>query len=132
MSRRALRATAALSGLLLVLSGCYTGHGRAESRRELLKIGMSPEEVRDELGEPDEVAGMLDPQDSVPVVVWTYAYTTPFTMYIVPTIGLFTVVLCVPSVCYLLGLTWGGSTCRLRVEFGPDLKLRRAVTDLHY
>jgi len=47
-------------------------------------------------------------------------------------LGLFTVVLCVPSVCYLLGLTWGGSTCRLRVEFGPDLKLRRAVTDLHY
>src|ERR1051325_9058339 len=126
------RAVAVLGVLSLLISGCYTGHGRAESRGSLLKIGMSPEEVWNALGEPDKIGGMLHPPDTKPVVVWTYTYSTPFTMYIVPTIGLFTVVLSIPSFHYLLGLAWGGTTCRLTVEFGPDLKLRSAIPDLHY
>jgi len=121
-----MRRVAALSALTLLIAGCYTGHGRAESRRQLLTTGMTQAEVKDLLGEPDKVT-----RTGPDVVEWGYAYSTPFTMFIVPTLGLFTVVLTIPSAYVLLGLTWGGTTSWLRVEFGPDLRLLRAIIDPH-
>jgi len=127
-----MRRVAALCALPLLIASCYTGYGRAESRRKLLTLGMTQAEVKELLGEPDRVTPIQGGVDPAFVVEWDYAYTTPFTMFVVPTIGLFTVVLTVPSAYVLLGLTWGGTTSWLRVEFGPDLKLLRAFTDLHY
>jgi hypothetical protein len=124
-----MRRVAALSALTLLITGCYTGYGRAESRRALLTLGMTQAEVQELLGEPDQITQF---QGRDVVVEWSYSYTTPFTMFIVPTLGLFTVVLSVPSAYYLLGLTWGGTTIWLRVEFGLDQRLLRAHTDLNY
>jgi hypothetical protein len=130
MIRRTFREVAIGCAVLLPASGCYTGAGRAESRRELVKSGMTQDEVREVLGEPDAVTTLRPHEEPEPVVEWSYAYTTPFTMYIPPTIGLLTIVFTVPSLQYIFGLSMGIG--RLRVEFGPDLKVLRAITDMQY
>ena len=123
------RATIVVGALSLLMSGCYTGRGRAESQWTLVKPGMAQSEVKELLGEPDQIAAHGNPDGPGMVIEWNYRYETPFTMYLAPKIGMLTIVFCYPSVCCLfsLGMT---ATGHLYVEFGSDLKMLRARTDL--
>ena len=131
MTRWTFRTGAFGCAALLLVSGCYTGTGRAESRRQLVQLGMTPDEVRDLLGEPDTITTLPPAGSAGSVLEWRYTYSTPFTMCILPTIGLFTVVLTIPSFYYILGLGMSRSGT-LQVEFGSDWRVLRVVPDLRY
>jgi hypothetical protein len=130
MTRRTVRSAALGCAALLLVSGCHTGADRAESRRELIKPGMTADEVRDLLGEPDAVSAGRSSEESEPVVEWSYTYTTPWTMFLLPTIGLFTLLFTVPSFECIFGLSMGLGW--LRVEFGSEWRVLRAGTVMNY
>ena len=88
---------------------------------------MTQADVKELLGEPDAVTERRDTEESGTVVEWSYFYQAPFTMYIAPTIGMLTIVFCYPSFYCVMSLSM--TSGHLRVEFGRDLKVLRAVTD---
>jgi len=84
-----------------------------------VKVGMTYREVGERLGEPDEVGPWTTGGHLTPGVEWRYLYHTPFPMWIVPSVLLFTVVLSFPALYWLLGLGMSG-TGIIWVRFGPD------------
>ena len=104
---------------MLLFTGCYTGLGRARDYSERVKSGMTPEEVRRELGAPDRIVGTDFPVLDQPILTWVYEYHTPFYAYIVPTILLFTIILTYPAIFLMIGLGKSG-VGRISIEFGVD------------
>jgi hypothetical protein len=84
-----------------------------------VKVGMTYREIGERLGEPDEVAPWMKEGHLVPGVEWRYIYHTPFTMWIMPSLLVFTLVLSIPAFYWLLILGMSG-TGIIWVCFGPD------------
>jgi len=96
------KAMACLLMLSISISGCYTGVGTAQNARDQLREGMSKEEVTALLGEPSWANPRSDREESGVALEWTYAYSTPWTVYAFPTAMLFTIVLTIPGAIWLI------------------------------
>jgi hypothetical protein len=97
---------------------------------------MSENDVREIVGEPDSVTDAngqnnedpFDGPDPASVLEWHYEWNTPFTMWIIPTILLFTIVLTYPAFFIMVGI--GGTRHgHLHVDFGADGRVRRKWVD---
>jgi len=113
-----MRAIAGLCAVITLLAGC-TGGGTALPYFEKLKEGMTQDEVRKNLGEPDRVRGTDFPVEGQPILEWEYEWHTPFPLYIIPFVCLFTIILTIPAFYALLFLGMG-DTGIVWVDFGID------------
>ena len=113
-----MRAIAGLCAVTLLLAGC-TGGGTASYYFDKVQEGMTQDEVRQNLGNPDIVRGTDFPVEGQPVLEWEYQWHTPSPFYILPTLLLFTIVLTIPAFYVLMGLGMSG-TGGVWVDFGLD------------
>lgn len=115
--KRSLRAIALLCMVTVPLAGCYTGGNRALQESEKLRVGMEAEEVVAQLGEPDRIGTWRMDLHAPDWPEWDYVYHTPFTMWIVPTVLVFTVILTIPAFYWMMVLGMS-STGSILVRFG--------------